>query len=1199
MPSLRVYLFGVPRFERNGEAIHIPRHKGIALLAYLGLTGQAHSRDTLATMFWPEHDQSSARANLRRELSRINSALGFNPFDLHGEQVSLSREAGFWLDVAAFQAKLATAGGANPERIDEESMKALSQAVDLYSADFMAGFSLSDSPQFDDWQYFQSESLRRSLGEALQQLIRWKVADGELERAIEDARRWLTLDVLSEPAHRQLMQLYAWIGQHAAALRQYQECVRLLEKEIGVPPEAETTELYEAIRTRRLPPPGILVDRPEKTSAHSGEGSTQSATSGEGQLPRRAQLGNLPAPSTSFIGREKEQAHIQKLLVDDPGCRLLTVTGPGGAGKTRLALQAALASQPAFPDGAYFIPLVSLASGDHILFTLAEQLRFRFHEAAEHKRQLFDYLRDKKLLLLMDNFEHLVPGASLIVEILQVAPHIKVLVTSRERLNLSNEVVLALGGMQYPAWARGNSPDGDLKEYEAVKLFVESARRVHPDFELRPEDYEPVAHLCNLVEGMPLAIILAAGWLEMLSLPEISAEIARSLDFLESSAQDLPERQRSLRAVFDSSWSLLDDQERQALACLTVFQGGFTNQAALAVSGAPLKTLLALLQKAWLVRGQDSRLQIHELQRQYAFKILAAQPAAFQRARDAHGAYYAEKLGKLAEEMRQAKSVEAYDEVTREFENIRSAWGWLVERKAFGKLVHDLLPALYRYCEVRAKSSELLELVAAALQAMEGLAEVAADPIALTVLLTVQASFYQKGDPVRLDRYDVLLPPAFKENIDRVASLIQDFDSLIGMGLWGTLFAYLYGRFVDNQKGVQYLRQLIEHFRANDLRWELAYTHEMLGCLYLVVALYSTQKEIHLEQAGRNLSEALRLLQQLGDEREQGYTLLWIGDYHFRSGRLEEAKTCWGSAQAVFETGGDIISSIHWMVGNLLFTTGDYKAAFRYYHDIREQYLEGGHKRIAAYSLSIESIEALRYSDFQHARQTRQQSLTLSQEVGDAFGEAWSTWEMGEIFRVAGDPDEARLWFDRARGMFEDVKEGNGIIFYHRGLGDLAQARGDFEEAYRQFQRSLQLARQAEYEWGVTYALAGLGRAAIGLGQVEMAREHFVEALQTVTATRDRALALVVLAGWANIYAVTGEAEASAEICALVAGDFAAWNETKAQVSAVQGSLQGLSASRLKTAQKGGEGGDPWEFIQRLLVHSPSSSVDPKPEQRR
>jgi len=1194
MPSLCIYLFGAPRIERGGEAILLPRRKSVALLVYLATTGQPHSRDALATMFWPEYDQSTARANLRRELSRLKNALGEDPFVIQREQVGLRRGAGVWLDVEAFQRGLAearrqAAGRSDPTNLEDLSpcMEAIGEAVALYLGDFMAGFSLPNSPEFDEWQFFQSESLRRSLGEALQQLVQWNTSLGEYERAIEHARRWLALDSLSEPAHRQLMQLYAWAGQHGAALRQYQECVRVLKKEIGVEPEEETTALYKAIRTRQVPPPEITTARRMASEGTPGKGPDLHTTHMPGEETKHGdrmetQPGNLPAQSTPFIGREKEQSQLNKRLAEDPYSRLLTIVGPGGVGKTRLALQAASAAQPAFRDGVYFIPLASLASADNIISTLAEQLRFRFFEAAEHKQQLFDYLRQKQMLLVMDNFEQLLPGAPLIVELLQTAPGVKALVTSRVRLNLSDEVVITLDGMEHPDWAKGAPLSGDLSEYEAIKLFVQSARRVNPDFELQPGNLELAARLCSLVEGMPLAIILATGWLELLSLEEICEEITRSLDFLESSAQDLPERQRSLRAVFNSSWSLLNEQERDVLERLTVFQGGFTRQAASAVAGASPAALLTLLQKAWLQRGGEGRFQIHELQRQYASEKLNANPDAWLQTRDEHSAYYVEKLEMLAKEMQGANFAEAYEEVAAEFENIRAAWHWLVERKQFDAVVYRLLPALYRYCEMHAKSNELMQLVDMALLAMEGSRDELADPLHLTVLLTAQASFYRKGDSVRLDRYDILLPPAYDDNIQRVGSLAVSFENLRAMGLWGSLFSYLYGRFIEGEKGRQYLKQLTQYFREEGLSWELAFTLQLSGCLNLVISLNSAQKEPYLNEVGQHLTEALTIFQRLGDEREYSHTLLWLGDYYSRTHRLEEAISALQAAQAKFDEIGDFIVSIHWLLGDLIFHSGDYEAAFQYYKEIREKCIKMWHKRTAAYALSRESIEALRYSDIEHAKQTREQSLQLSLEVQDRFGEAWSVWEMGEILRVEGDYSATKTWYERARGMFEEVNEINGVIFYHRGLGDIAHARSDYSEAHRQFQLSLEHARRVDYKWGAAYALAGLGRAATGLGQYDAARSYLSEGLQTAEVTGDHGLALFVLASWVHLYAATGESELAVETGSLVNGHFAAWRETKAQVASI---LVGIDVLPLRWtgAQERGRHADVWETVQRLL----------------
>jgi tetratricopeptide (TPR) repeat protein len=794
-----------------------------------------------------------------------------------------------------------------------------------------------------------------------------------------------------------------------------------------------------------------------------------------------------------------------------------------------------------------------------------------------------DYLRQKKILLVMDNFEHVLPGVAFVMELLQTVPEVKVLVTSRQRLNLVDEAVISLSGLDCPIWTNDSLPSADLSAYEAVQLLVQSARRVQPDFELQPQDYEAAARLCSLVEGMPLAIILAAGWLEMLTMGEVVEEITHSLDFLESLAHDIPERQRSLRAVFNASWTSLVEGEREVLERLTIFQGSFTRQAALAFTKTSLATLLSLIQKAWLQRNQDGRFQIHELQRQYAFEKLQANPPDWEQARDEHSAYNALRLRKLAEKMRGADQEAAFDEITPEFENIRLAWDWLVERKQFEALVHQALPPIYRYCEARIKSRELLQFVAVALPVIENSSDVNGLRSYLNILLIVQASFYKKGDSVRLDRYDIMIPPAYEGNIHRVGDQVAAAEDLEPLGLWGILFAYLYGRFVASQKSQLYLRQLIEHYRQEGQLWELACALQMLGGLNLVVSLNSAQKEPVLAEAGQCLTEALALFEQLGDQREYSYTLLLIGGYHANLYHWQEAISIWRQAQAKFDQIGDTVSSIHWLLGGLLFKIGDYEAAFQYYRESSEKYIRQGYKRIAAYALSFESIQALRYSTINHAQQTRKLSLSLSQEVGDHFGEAWSTWEMGEIQRVAGDYDAARLWFERSNKLFQQVNDSNGAVFYHRGLGDIALAEGDEAQAYRFFESSLEHARQGNFIWGEAYALAGMARAALALKNIDAAQKHLSAGLQSASTIRDSGLALVLLAGCAQLYAQRGEIEPAFELSSLVAGHFAAWRETKTQATTLLNDLRAQTPDHPAAVQEPGSTEDVWEMANRLF----------------
>ena len=342
MSQLALHLFGPPRLEMDGTPVHIPRRKASALLAYLTVTGQNHSRNSLATLLWPENDQSSARAELRRTLSVLNRTLGDGwlatdreTARLKSEKDSFSSNA-FWLDVADFQKKLEVCESHNhpPTLTCPDCTPALEAAVELYSDDFMAGFNLKDCRDYDEWQFFQAEKLRTGLTNALVRLSAHYANALAHETAIGYAQRWLALDPLQEAAHRQLMSLFSQSGQRAAALRQFENCREFLSKELGVGPSDETKELYQEIRASTLIAAADL--RPKS---------------------------NLPGQSTPFIGREAELAEIRTKL-KQTDCRLLTLLGPGGSGKTRLAIEAAGALQEDYKQGIFFVNLAPLKSAD-------------------------------------------------------------------------------------------------------------------------------------------------------------------------------------------------------------------------------------------------------------------------------------------------------------------------------------------------------------------------------------------------------------------------------------------------------------------------------------------------------------------------------------------------------------------------------------------------------------------------------------------------------------------------------------------------------------------------------------------------------------------------------------------------------------------------------------------------------------------
>jgi predicted ATPase/DNA-binding CsgD family transcriptional regulator len=362
-------------------------------------------------------------------------------------------------------------------------------------------------------------------------------------------------------------------------------------------------------------------------------------------------LGNLPVWLTPFVGREGEMAAIGERL-EDPDCRLLTLVGPGGIGKTRLAVEAARVHGESFVDGVFFVSLAPLHSADAIVPTVAQSLGFSFYAASgvgagaggddvEPRQQLLEYLRHKSMLLVMDNFEHLLGGAGLVTDLLKTALGVKIAVTSRTRLNMQGEHLFPVGGMDYPEETALH--EGEPIVSSAVRLFLHSAQRVRPGFEPTADDLAQIGRICRLVEGMPLATELAAGLVLVLDLAEIAIEIEQSLDILETDLRDVPKRQQSVRATLDQSWRLLTERQQEVLAGLSVFRGDFAREAARQVIGASLRELMALVNMSLLQRTSTGRFTIHELLRQYTVEQLEASGMA-DAVRGRHSEYYMNAL---------------------------------------------------------------------------------------------------------------------------------------------------------------------------------------------------------------------------------------------------------------------------------------------------------------------------------------------------------------------------------------------------------------------------------------------------------------------------------------------------------------------------------------------------------------------------
>ncbi len=1119
--TLRLLLLGPPQIERDGALVDADTRKAVALVAYLAVSDQAHSREALAGLLWPEYQAERAYANLRRTLWSLNKAVGHAWLDVNQETVGLRRGPGFWLDVESFQNHLEAcqAHGHAHSEVCPACLVPLTEAAALYRGDFLAGFTLRDSPGYDEWQFFQAEGLRRDLASMLDRLARCHAQQGDYERAIDHARRWLALDPLHEPAHRALMSLYAWAGQQAAALRQYSECVRVLEEELGVPPERETTGLYEAIRSRQPPPP----------PAAASPGAAVSAAS---RLPPQPQH-NLPPQPTSFVGRISELDEISRLL-GGPACRLLTLVGPGGIGKTRLAIQAGLRAarepQHAYRDGIRFVPLAALDSPRYIVPAIAEALGFSFYqrEGANPRQQLLDYLCEKEMLLVLDNVEHLLEGVELIAEILSTAPQVAILVTSRERLDLRGEWVLEVQGMRFP----DDLPVASLGEYSAVQLFLQRASQVDVGFTLAEADLPQVVRICRLLEGMPLGIELAAAWVRTLSCQEIAQEIEKSLDFLATSMRDLPERHRSLRAVFDHSWQLLADAERAAFRRLSVFRGGFSRDAAEQVAGAHLSLLSTLADKSLLRRDPTGRYTVHETLRQYAAQKLDQAPQEGEVAQDQHCSHFAAFLQQREKDLKGARQSGALDEIAAELENVRVAWRWAVAQARLPQ-IRQAAEALFLFYEGRSLFQEGEEAFAQAVAALEVDADLPVawgdeSDTALGMALVFQGFlgyFFQMREQAMA-------------LVHRGLEILRPLGVSQNLALANTLAIHS-GALEDAAEVERMLGESLAVFEATGDRWGIA-----RSLLWSGVAAFTQPGE-----AKQRLQKSLALCREIGDRRGEGFAIFALGELTHASAAYAEARQYFQESVEIARQAGN-----RWGVGIGL----DYLG-----YVVRE------------------------LGDLEEARRLHLESLAVSRETGDQLGVAGSWDNLGLVARDEGDYEQARQQLEKGLSIRVGLGARWEVGMSTLNLGSVALAVDDDEAASRRYVESLSICQDIAWTSGMALAHQGLGEVAMARGDLEQAEQHLRIALEMVTQDRLVRILPDILVSVARLKARLGEHAPAAELLRVLQHHPSSSYYTRRQAVHLLGELPSTFPQTIPPAEERGVPVDLAEVVAAVLENHP------------
>lgn len=747
---------------------------------------------------------------------------------------------------------------------------------------------------------------------------------------------------------------------------------------------------------------------------------------------------NLPAQTMPCIGRDEEMTTLHE-FVDDAQTRLISIVGSGGMGKTRLALALAEQQVGRLGHGVFFVPLAAATGRADIVNAIAEAVDFHFYAGGNPEQQLLDYLREKEMLLVLDSMEHLQGSAGLLPDLMQAATAVTLVITSRERLRLREEQIVTLAEWEFPS---GMEPDVALATAPA-RLFVQAAQRILPNFALSHEDVAALADICRAVGGTPLGLMLAATWVEMLTVAEIATEIGNSLDFLETDMRDVPERHRSLRAVFDSSWNLLHESERDVFMKLSVFQGGFSRQAAQEITGASLRDLMGLSNRSLLHRDPHGRYHTQRLLQQYAAEQLAQAPESHFEVHDLHAAYYAAMLRSHNQQMRGSEQQAALAEMEQEQDNLRAAWEWAIGQTQVG-LLHQMVDPLCRFYDWRGRYQEGELFCATAVRllarALDG----------ESVRLWAKLLGWQSKFNLLLGRTEVA-GQLIEQGVRLVQSGVEGWsDTRVEMAFLlrrQAQFSLMAG---DREQARQACEKSLALLEALGDEWGMAYTLDMLGQIAWNVGAYGEAQPLY--------ERSLAIRQGVQDKRGTADSLRALGLLALFQGRIADTARLMQESNAIRKEIGDVAGTAVGLadMATAAMIAGNFAQAIALLTESLALYTQLGYRQAMAHWYTLLALACISAAEYEQARRHAERGRTLAREVSYKRGVALSNWVLGCLAVAAGTTAGAKQLFTQSVAIFREINQ------------------------------------QDELAW----ALAELSKVELGLGQVEMARGLVLEALQ-------------------------------------------------------------------------------------------------------
>jgi predicted ATPase/DNA-binding SARP family transcriptional activator len=890
---LVINLLGDFKVQIDRQPVEISSRPARTLLAFLLLNRAAvQSRERIAGLFWPDVLESSARQNLRSAIYTLSKAIGKEYLIVDHGSIGFNADAPHQLDID----RLTAGSGAD--------LDSLIESVSVYQGELLAGFD-------EDWVMLERERLRSVYELHMQTLLDHLAAAERWEEMITWAERWISFGYIPEPAFRALMIAHAGRSDMAAMASAYRRCIESLQTYLDVPPSHETEQLFRQLSQKAAAQPApsaqpVVVSQPSLAPA-SASGAHAGAHT-------------LPEMGTSFVGREKEVQEIRQLLTVEPECRLLTLTGPGGIGKTRLSVEAV--SSIDFPDGVWFLPLVSVQDVEALVNRLTKMLGVLHGDTESPEFCLFQFLKECRLLLVLDNFEHLLPqhpsqhaphgAASFVSELVRQNPGVKVLITSRERLNLRSEWIYPISGLQIE---------------QAVQLFLQRARQVRRGGLSGDQDVEAAWRICEMVGGLPLAVELAAAWANVLTYEQIAAEIQQGLEILSTQLSDVPSRHQKMEVIFDASWSRLEHEEKLFFRRLAVFEGSFNRQAAEQIviaqgrTGPPSQSpstqaivfLAKLVEKSFLQQIASDRYKLHELFRQYSLRRLAESDEE-ERVRDLHARYYLARLASFEPVLKKSDQHQVLDQITEDYDNFLAGW-YCAANNGLIDLMTEAIEVLWLYFSMRRYSLELHKLMQ-------------------QTLLNLQESPAGMQDPDKRDTLESLVTALsggaqmLAGNYHSAQELLQRALAVLDKQAAKRWFALVNNWMASNhlalgnfQESWNLLCHSIEICEKENDRWLLAYCLNDLG---LVSALLG-----QTERARRNSLRSLHIFQSIDDRRGTAFVFSNLGLYASQAGDYPKALEYYHESLRLREQNRDQLgqAQVHLRLGAALSASGDMENA--------------------------------------------------------------------------------------------------------------------------------------------------------------------------------------------------------------------------------------------------------------------------------